>query len=147
MNSYFKAHSEDIYVKIQKAAQLVDSKDSEDFSILLTQVRRAIKSAADYFYPPKSEPVKCSDGRERDLGDEQYLNRFHEFLLTKFKKSSTRDLLRTELEHLAVFARKLNEVASKGVHSEVSMQDAKLGLIGLYFFLYNIIIRIQAKDS
>jgi hypothetical protein len=91
--------------------------------------------------------VRCSDGQERDLGDEQYLNRFQEFLLTKFEKSSSRDLLRTEFEHLAVFARKLHEVASKGVHSEVSIQDAKLGLIGLYMFLYNIIIRIQTKDS
>ncbi len=147
VNNFFKTYSEDVYLKLQKAAQLVDSNDSEDFSLLLTQVRRAIKSAADYFYPPKSESVKCADGQERPLGDEQYLNRFHEFLVTKFEKSSSRDLLRTEFEHLAVFARKLNEVASKGVHSEVSMQDAKLGLIGLYMFLYNIIIRIQVKDS
>jgi len=147
VNNYFKAHSEDVYTKLQKATQLVDSNDPEDFSLLLAQVRRSIKAAADFFYPPKTEPVKCSDGQERELGNEQYLNRFQEFLLTTFEKSSSRDLLRTEFEHLAVFARRLHEVASKGVHSEVTVQDAKQGLIGLYMFLYNIIIRIQVKTS
>ena len=131
VNNYFKAHSEDVYTKLQKAAQLVDSIETEDYSLLLTQVRRAIKAAADFFYPPKAGPVVCSDGKTRDLCDEQYLNRLQEYLWTTFEKSSSRDLLRAEFEHLAVFARRLNEVASKGVHSDVSSQEAKQGLIGL----------------
>jgi len=147
VNNYFKAHSEDVYTKLQKASQLVGSNDPEDFSLLLTQVRRAINAAADFFYPPKTSPVKCSDGKIRDLGNEQYLNRFQEFLLTSFVKSSSRDLLKAEFEYLSVFARRLHEVASKGVHSGVTMQDAKQGIIGLYMFLYNIIIRIQGKAS
>ncbi|MBU4230703.1 MAG: hypothetical protein KKG88_10425 [Proteobacteria bacterium] len=147
VNNYFKAHSEDVYTKLQKASQLVGSNDPEDFSLLLTQVRRAIKAVADFFYPQKEEPTKCSDGQVRDLGNEQYLNRLQEFLLASFEKSSSRDLLKAEFEYLSVFARRLHEVASKGVHSEVTIQDAKQGIIGLYMFLYNIIVRIQAKDS
>lgn len=147
VNNYFKAHSEDVYTKLQKASQLVGSNDPEDFSLLLTQVRRAIKAAADFFYPPKTEPVTCSDGQIRVLGNEQYLNRFQEFILTSFQKSSSRALLKAEFEYLSVFARRLHDVASKGVHSEVTMQDAKQGIIGLYMFLYNIIVRIQGKAS
>ena len=145
VDNYFKSQSEDVYTKLQKAAQLVDSKETEDYSILLTQVRRAIKAAADFFYPPKLKPVMCADGKKRDLGDEQYLNRLQEYLWTTFEKSSSRDLLRAEFEHLAVFARRLNDVASKGVHADVSSQEAKQGLIGLYMFLYNIILQIQHK--
>ena len=48
VNNYFKAHSEDVYTKLQKAAQLVDSDNPEDLSSLLNQVRRAIKAAADF---------------------------------------------------------------------------------------------------
>jgi len=147
VNNYFKAHSEDVYTKLQKASQLVGSNDPEDFSLLLTQVRRAIKAAADFFYPPKTELVTCSDGQIRVLGNEQYLNRFQEFILTSFQKSSSRALLKAEFEYLSVFARRLHDVASKGVHSEVTMQDAKQGIIGLYMFLYNIIVRIQGKAS
>jgi len=145
VNNFFKAHSDDVYVKLQKAAQLIDSNDPEDLSLLLTQVRRAIKAAADFFYPPVIEPVKCSDGAKRDLGDEQYLNRLHEFLSVSFKKSTSRDLMKSELDYLAVFARRLNDVASKGVHADVSASEAKQGLLGLYMFLYNVCSRLQEE--
>ena len=138
VNNYFKAHSEDVYIKIQKAAQLLDSDDPEDLSLLLTQVRRAIKAAADFFYPPSDQKVKCADGTDRVLGDEQYLNRLHEFMITRLAKSSSRDLLGAELEHLAVFVRRLTDISSKGVHANVSLSEAKQGLLGLYLFLYNL---------
>jgi hypothetical protein len=147
VNNYFATHSEDVYKKLQKAAELIDNNDQENLSLLLTQVRRAIKSSADYFYPPSLGPVKCADGTIRDLDDKQYLNRLNEFLITAFEKSSSRDLLKAELEQLSVFARRLNEVASKGIHATVSGNEAKQGLLGLYMFLYNICSRLQEKDS
>jgi hypothetical protein len=147
VNNYFKARSEDVYTKLLKAAQLVDSNDAEDLSLLLTQVRRAIKAAADYFYSPKPGLHKCADGKDRELGDEQYLNRLHEYLATAVQSSSSRDLLRAEFEHLAVFARRLNDIASKGVHAEVSAPEAKQGLLGLYLFLYNVTARLEERDA
>lgn len=147
VNNYFKAHSEDVYTKLQKAAQLVDSDNAEDLSLLLTQVRRAIKAAADFFYPPSDQEIKCSDGKDSVLSDEQYLNRLHEFLASHLAKSSSRDLLRAELDHLAVFARRLNDIASKGVHATVSLSEAKQGLLGLYLFLYNLCSHLDEKSS
>ncbi|NQT87045.1 hypothetical protein HQ560_09790 [bacterium] len=129
VDNYFNAHSRDVYDKLQKAAQLLDSTDPEDRSLLLTEVRRAIKAAADFFYPPGSEQVTCADGKTRVLDDEKYLNRLEEYLMTKFTKSSSRDLSRAELGPLAVFARKLSGAASKGVHADVSIHEAKQGLL------------------
>jgi hypothetical protein len=143
VNNYFKSRSEDVFTKLVKAAQLVDSNDSEDFSLLLTEVRRAMKSCADFFYPAVDGIVKCADGKDRALGDDQYMNRLHEFILTKFEKSSSRDSMRTELDHLSVFARRLNDLASKGVHDNVSPAEAKQGLLGLYMFLFNVTTRLQ----
>lgn len=146
VSNYFKAHSEDVYIKLQGATRLIDTDNPEDRSLLLAEVRRAIKAAADHFYPPACGPVKCADGKERSLGDDQYLNRLEEYLSTAFRGSSSRDLLEAELGLLAVFVRRLNEVASKGVHSEVSAQEAKQGLVGLYMFLYNLISRLRDKS-
>jgi hypothetical protein len=147
VNNYFKAHSEDLYTKLQKAAQLVDSNDSEDHCLLLTQVRRAIKASADFLYPPVADPVLCYDGKERKLGEEQYLNRLQEFLMTRFSESTSRDLIKAELGHLDTLARRLNDIASKGVHADVSPQEAKQGLLGLYMFLYNVVVKLQYKGS
>ncbi len=138
VQNYFRAHSDDVYVKLQKADQLMQSNFKEDLSLLLTQVRRAIKSVADYFYPPSNNPTLCFDGKERKLDDEKYLNRLEEYVNREFNKSTSTDLLKAELNYFMTFARKLNDLASKGVHAEVTLEEAQQGYIGLYFFLFNI---------
>lgn len=133
-------------MKLQKATGLVDSNNPEDHSLLLTEVRRAIKAAADFFYPPAPSLVRCSDGVERKLGDREYLSRIEQFVMTKFGKSISRDLMKAGFQQIAVLARRLNDISSKGVHSDVSLHEAKEGLLGLYMFLYNIIIKVQNED-
>ena len=143
VDNYFKIQNEDIFNKLNKALKLVDSKDTEDLSLLLTEVRRCIKSVADHFYPPRDGTIKCADGKERKMTDENYLNRLNEYLVTKFEKSSARDLLKSEYDYLSVFTRRLNDIASKGVHSDITIIEAKQALLGLYMFLYNIVSRLM----
>jgi hypothetical protein len=147
VNNYFKARCEDVYTKLYKASQLVDSNDIEDYSALLGHIRRAMKAVADHFCPPVPQPVVCVDGIERKLGDEQYLNRLQEFLATTFPPASATELLGAELALLVAFARKLNDISSKGVHATVSGEEAKQALLGLYMFLYNVISLLQTKDA
>lgn len=147
VNNYFKARSEDTFLKLQKAAELADSSDQEDFSLILTVVRRAIKAVADHFYPPVTEPVRCSDGKERKLGEDQYLNRLEEYLAVTFPPSTSTELLRAEANVLISYARKLNDISSKGVHADVSAEEAKQGILGLYLFLYNVVAKLQAKHA
>jgi hypothetical protein len=147
VQNYFKSRSEDLYEKLQKANSLITSNSAEDLSLLLTQVRRAIKAAADYFFPPVPEPRRCSDGVERVLGEEQYLNRLREFVYTKFPRSTSTDLLRAELDHLLTLTTKLNDIASKGVHASVSATEAKQGLLGLYLFLFNVCQKLDRTDA
>jgi hypothetical protein len=81
------------------------------------------------------------------LGEDRYLNRLDEFLLTRLGNSSSRDLLRSELSYLSAFARRLNDISSKGVHADVTPEEAKQGLLGLYMFLYNVISRLQENPA
>jgi hypothetical protein len=138
VNNFFKPRSEDVFNKLQKAAQLAVSADAEDCALLLTEVRRALKAAADYFYKPVAGHVRCKDGKERLMGEDQYLNRLNEFVAMRFVKATSVELLQAELDHLNSFVRRLNEMASKGVHGIVTFAEAKQGLIGLYFFLFNL---------
>lgn len=145
VNNYFGTHCEEVYNKLQKASQLINSSDDEDQALLLTTVRKAINAIADYFYPPVNHLVLCKDGKERKMGSEQYLNRLQEYLASNCNDTSADELLEAELDHLVVFARRLNAIASKGVHTSVSSSEAKQGLVGLYMFLFNLIYKIQNK--
>ena len=147
VQNYFKNRSVDVYEKLQKANQLVDSDSSEDMSLLLTEIRRAIKASADYFFPSETTPRLCFDGKERTLGDEQYLNRLHEYVQVNFLRSASSDLLRAELDYLLVFARRLNDISSKGVHANVTAAEAKQGFLGLYLFLFNVCQRLERVDA
>ena len=146
VNNFFKARSDDVYIKLQKAAALVASSDPEDASLLLTEVRRALAAVADHLYPPVTGKVNCSDGTERSLGGQQYLNRLQEFLAIS-ASSTSKDLLKAEIDHLNSFVRRLNGIASKGVHGSVVLAEAKQGLVGLYFFLYNLIQHLALDDD
>lgn len=147
VNNYFASRSKDVFNKLQKAASLIDSRSEEDRALLLTSIRRCIKSTANYFYPPSKKEINCSDGVKRKMGDEQYLNRLYEFCSTTFASSTSKDLIKSEVEYLMAFARKLNDVASKGVHSEATSSEAKQGFVGLYLFLSNVINKLEQKDS
>lgn len=143
VNNYFMERSESVYEKMQKACQLVDSNTPEDHSLLLTQVRRVMKAVVDHFFPPP----QTSSGGSVNLNDDHYLNRMEEFIKQAFCKSTSMELLQSELSYLTKFFRKLNAVASKGVHAAVSPIEAKQGLVGLYMFLYNVVSRLREKTE
>jgi hypothetical protein len=145
VDNFFKAHCEDVYSMLQKAAQLMNANDLESHSLLLTEVRRAIKGAADYFQPATNQAVQSRNDTERVFTDAQYLNRLEQYLKNLCQSSTANDLLRADFDHLLIFARKLDRMASKGVHARVSPAEAKQGLVGLYMFLYNVIARLQEK--
>jgi len=64
VNNYFRMRSDDVFAKLRKAAQLVSSRDTEDTSLLLMEVRRALKAAADHFFPPAGVSSPCDfEGR------------------------------------------------------------------------------------
>ena len=147
VHNYYAERCEPAYQKLRKAASLIKSKEPEDHALLLTSIRRAVKAVADYHFPSRPEPVLCHDGKTRQLGEEQYLNRLQEFCCSQLPSSKSAKLLRAEIDYLGVFVRRLNEVASKGVHAEVSGLEAKQGLLGLYMFLSNLIAKLEQQPA
>ncbi|MCG3113224.1 MAG: hypothetical protein MCM46_15520 [Candidatus Manganitrophus sp. SB1] len=147
VHNYYAERSRTTYEKLRKAASLIGSKEPEDHALLLTAIRRAVKAVADYHFPPQPRPVECRDGVTRELGEEQYLNRLQEFCVSLTPSSSSSKLLQAEMAYLSTFVRRLNDVASKGVHAEVTSLEAKQGLLGLYLFVSNLIAKIEQKQE
>lgn len=145
VHNYYASRSEAAYQSLCKAAILISSTDAEDHALLLTSIRRAVKAATDFHYPPTSTPVVCNDGQVRTLGEEQYLNRLQEFCARQFHGSASNKLLQAELDFFSSFVRRLHEVTSKGVHAEVSHIEARQGLLGAYLFFSNLIAKLDER--
>ena len=145
VHNFYAERCEPVFHSLRKAASLIGSNDTEDHALLLTSIRRAVKAAADFHYPAHAAPVVCSDGEIRILGDEQYLNRWQEFCARDFQPSASAGLLRAEADYMIAIVRRLNEVASKGVHSQVSSLEARQGLLGVYMFLSNVVTKLNTS--
>ena len=145
VHNYYASKCDAVYQSLRKAVSLTSSTDAEDHALLLTSIRRAMKAAADFHYPPVAHSVVCRDGKSRTLGDEQYLNRPQEFCAQQFDGDTSTGLLQAEVDVFAAFVRRLHEVASKGVHAQVSRAEARQGLIGAYMVLSNIIAKLEDR--
>jgi hypothetical protein len=143
VDNFYAARSEPVYQALAKSVQLAASGNSEDHSLSLVGVRRALKAVADYHHPAVEGSVVCHDGRSRLLGEEQYLNRLEEFCRCTFGQGKSGDLAKAELDLVGAFIRRINDIASKGTHAAVTSVEARQGVLGTYMFLSNLISKIQ----
>lgn len=130
-----------------RAAELRISEGSaESYAQALTSCRRMIKSLADSLYPPKDVPLKGIDGKERLLGEDQFMNRLMQFAIDRLGKSTHLKLVEETTSSLGNRLNKLNSLASKGVHQEVTLIEAESCLMWT-FFLTADFLRIEDGSS
>jgi hypothetical protein len=128
--------------KYRAAEQRIAEGTSEAHAQALASCRRMIKALADALYPPSAERIIGLDGKERDLGDDQYINRLMQFAINRLGKTTHVKLVEETLKSLGNRLNKLNSLSSKGVHSEVSLMEAESTLMWT-FFLTADFLRIE----
>ena len=120
--------------KFMVAYERLASSSAEDWSLALTAARRIFKSVADSLYPPR-ETTKGA----RKLGEDQYINRLWAFLDENAAAGSDKDLAKAHINYMGAFLERLNEKASKGVHAEVSYEEAVRAVLYTYLTLGDLL--------
>ncbi len=120
--------------KFMAAYERLASGRTEDWSHALTSCRRIIKAVADVIYPPKDGKVAG-----RKVGDQQYINRIWAFLDENMASSSNKNLAKAHINYLGSFIEELNNKTSKGVHSDVSHEEAIRTVLYTYLTLGDIL--------
>lgn len=98
----------------------------------LTSCRRALKSLADRLYPPSNTPVKGADGKERILNDSAYVARLWQFISESNAGSTSKKMLSEDIERIGKQIDRLNDLAGKGVHAEVTEFEVNMCVLGMY---------------
>lgn len=91
-----------------------------------------LRSVADIVYPPSDKPIIDGHGHERDIGPAQYLNRLWQFYSESTEHPTASRVSHATLEDFGHRADRLNDLASKGVHDDVTTAEVDLCVIQTY---------------
>lgn len=117
--------------QLRSARKRLAEGDEESLSHCATSCRRALKSVADELFPPQTTPHVDRQEREREVGEEQYLNRLLAYIELRLGAA----LPGTELTQVAATLDALYATANKGVHADVSRHEAERTLLRTYLVL------------
>lgn len=120
--------------KFISANNQLSSSMQEDWSLALTACRRVIKAVADTLYPPSTDETKG-----RKLGEEQYINRLWAFLDQHVSSDSDKALGKAHVDYLGSFLESLHDKACKGVHANVSHDEAIRSVLYTYLTIGDIL--------
>ncbi len=138
VDNFFKSRAQDVLAELHSTVRLASSPDFTDTARLLAELRRVLKAAADHFYPPAGSKAVCADGKQRDLGGDQYINRLYEFLATGLPQSDQGKLLRAELSHLVALFRRLDDMVLSDRRAGIALAASRQCVTETYFFLFNV---------
>lgn len=142
-----KIISPDVLEKFSSIANRINEDfDSESGNQALLSCRRILKSLADKIYPPTDERKKGSDGEERKLTDDKFINRLWQYVYEKMKKKKKGKLLQAQISDLGARSNGIYDLSSKGVHAEVDIYEVNQCIIQTYLTVGDI-LRLSEEES
>jgi hypothetical protein len=112
--------------KLTHAIEQANTDKPEGWSSAAMSCRRVLKDFADAVYPARDEPV---DGH--DVSDAKYINRLYAFA----KERGGDALASEELEGLDTTLNRMQTLGSKGVHANITQEEARITIIRTYMLL------------
>jgi hypothetical protein len=134
--------------QFQVAYRRLKDGGNEDRAHAVTSCRRVLKTIADELYPASSEPVTGDDGKARVLGDEKFVNRLLQFVSEKIGKHENGAVVQAALKDVGTRLTALNDLASKGVHAQVTAYEVDTCVVQTYLVVADVLrIRERAAHS
>lgn len=149
VENYFSVLSKEAILKLQAIEDKIDSDNPEMYSQALTTCRRLFESTAselfDRYYPNYADTKYITrSGREIDISGDHYKNKLSAVIEKLEEKSASKSIVGSNILYLLDWIDNLNNLQCKGVHSNVTKQDAVRCIIQTYICLGDI-LSLQAE--
>jgi hypothetical protein len=138
IDTFVRAHCPKAAEKLVAINERMADDSSESRASALTSCRRLLMTVADSLFPPSEDGWTDSSGKVRKVGVEQYKNRLLAYIATRCSSDGSTAILESELEFLAARLDAIYEKTCKGVHIDVSSEEARLAVIHTYLFIGEI---------
>jgi len=146
VDSFIRSHCPKAAEKVIAINERMSDGNPESLSAALTSCRRLLMEVADSIFPAREEEWKDRKGRSRKVGVDQYKNRLLAYLADLSASEGSYSLLESELEHLAARLDVIYEKTCKGVHVDVTLDEAKLAVIHTYLFLGEVATHTEKSE-
>jgi len=146
VDTFVRSHCPQAAEKLLAIAERMAEGTAEAYAEALTSCRRLLTTVADSVFPPSAEDWVDGSGKHRKVGADNYKNRLAAFIETRLTSESSRAILENELEHLCSRLDAVYEKVCKGVHADVSVEEARLAIIEGYIFIGEI-ARLQKSTG
>jgi hypothetical protein len=128
-------HIPDLPDKLWAAINTYDNAETdEQYAQVSTTCRRILELVADRLFPPTKEQRSG-----RNLGTNNYRNRLLAFVEDQTNSTTQLELIASGLDLFAAHVEKLQELANKGIHSEIQREGARRALLRTVFILDDIV--------
>lgn len=135
IDGFVRAYCPKAAEKIVAINERIADDSSESRTAALTSCRRLLMTVADSLFPASKTDWIDPKGKPRKVGEEQYKNRLLAYMSERTESKSNEAIVSSELEFLAARLDAIYEKTCKGVHVDVSTQEARLAVIHTYLFL------------
>lgn len=135
VDKFVRANCPKAVEQLLAIADRMRESDKESLSAALTACRRILASVADALFPPRDEPYVDKSGKSRKVGTDFYKNRLMAYAESRMTSQSSLAILVGQLEHIGARLEAVYEKACKGVHADVTVEEARLTVIETYMFI------------
>ncbi|WP_219916608.1 AbiTii domain-containing protein [Cupriavidus pinatubonensis] len=135
IDSFVRVHAPKAAEKLIAINERMAENSSESRTAALTSCRRLLMTVADSLFPPRDTDWIDAGGKPRKVGTEQYKNRLIAYISENVKSEGSASILESDLAYLAARLDAIYEKTCKGVHVDVTKQEARLAVIHTYLFI------------
>lgn len=140
----FSGLSKETILKLQAIEGKLDSDNSEMYSQALTTCRRLSENVSvelfeKYFPDCSNKMFKTKSGKEIDVSGDHYKNKLSAVIEILEGKAVNKTLVGSNIMYLIDWIDNLNNLHCKGVHANVSRDDAEKAIIQTYICLGDIL--------
>ncbi len=144
VDNFFSKLSKDTILKLQAIEDKINSDNPELYSQALTTCRRLFENTANelfiiYFPKYKEKMYKTKSGKEIDISGDHYKNKLSAIIEKLENKSSAKTVVGSNITYLLDWIDNLSNLQCKGVHSDITKQDAERCIIQTYICLGDIL--------
>ena len=152
VNGYLSDISKETLTKLQVIDESMKNDNKEIYSQTLTTCRRLYQELIENLYKSVSPKVegnlfKTKSGKEIDVSGEHFNNKLSAIIETLENKTVKNSLVGSSILYYLDWIDNLTSLQSKGVHNDISLEEARSSIIQTYIFVGEILNLYNHSNS